>query len=114
VVGRAAREPDEPTQRGAVDDRAASLLAHLPQLVLHARPDASKIDRIDAVEVVGRLVGGVAWRDHDAGVVEGHVEPPERRNRALDGSSDLRLVGNVADDREDPVARRCQVVCCGL
>ena len=61
VVGGAAGEADEAAERGAVDDRAAALRAHLAQLVLHAGPDAAQVDRVDAVEAVGGLVGGVGW-----------------------------------------------------
>ena len=62
VVGGAARQPDQPAERRAVDDRAAALFAHLPQLVLHARPDAAQVDRVHAVEGLGRLVGGIGRR----------------------------------------------------
>jgi hypothetical protein len=103
VEGGAAGEPDEAAERGAVDDRAAALLAHLSQLVLDARPDAAEVDRIDVLEVVGRLVCGVTRRDHDPGVVEGHVQPAEARHRAVDQSGDLVFVGDVADDGERPV-----------
>src|SRR5215208_6099667 len=60
VVGGAARESDQAAERGAVDDGAAALRAHRPQLVFHARPDAAQVDRVDAVEGLGRFVGG-AW-----------------------------------------------------
>jgi hypothetical protein len=54
----------------------------------------------DAVEALGRLVGRVARRDHDAGVVEGHVEPAEGVDGALDEGRDLGLIGYVAGDGE--------------
>jgi hypothetical protein len=100
VVGGAARQSDEATEGGAVDDGAAALRAHLVQLVLHARPDTAQVDRGDPVEVLGRLVGRVAGRDLDAGVVEGHVEPAEGVDRALDEGGNLGLVGHVAGDGE--------------
>jgi hypothetical protein len=100
VIRGTARQSDEPAERGAVDDGAAALRAHLTQLVLHAGPDAALVDRGDAVEVLGRLFGGVRRRDHDAGVVEGHVEPAEGVHRAVDEGGDLGLVGHVAGDAE--------------
>ena len=110
VVGGAAGVADEAAERGAVDDRAAALGAHLAQLVLHAGPDAAQVDRADAVEGLGRLVGGVGQREHDAGVVEGHVEPAELGDGALDEGGDLVLVGDVAGDAERPVTGGGQLV----
>ena len=77
VVGGAAGQADQPAEGGAVDDRAAALFAHLGQLVLHAGPHPAEVDGVDPVEDLGGLVGGVAGRDLDAGVVERHVEPAE-------------------------------------
>src|SRR5215213_7481925 len=77
VVGGAAREPDQAAERGAVDDGAAALRAHRPQLVLHAGPDAAQVDRVHVVEGLGWFVGGVGRRGLDAGVVEREVEPPK-------------------------------------
>jgi len=39
--------------RRAIDDGAASLLAHLAQLVLHAVPHAPEIDCVHAIEFFG-------------------------------------------------------------
>ena len=64
----------------------------------------------DAVEALGRLVGGVGEREHDAGVVERHVEPAERVDGALDQGGDLVLVGDVAGDAERLVAGGGQLV----
>ena len=58
VVDGAARESHQAAQRGAVDDGAAALRAHRPKLVLHAGPDAAQVDRVHAVEDLGRFVGG--------------------------------------------------------
>src|SRR5215203_5660704 len=62
VIGCALRKADETTQRRAVDDGAAPLLAHYAQLVLHAGPNAPLIDRSDALEMLDRLVGGIRRR----------------------------------------------------
>ena len=86
------------------------MVAHLAQFVLHAGPDAAQVDGVDAVEVLGRLVGGVARGDLDAGVVERHVEPAERVDRALDEGGDLVLVGDVAGDGERPMTGGGQLV----
>jgi hypothetical protein len=76
------------------------LLAHRPEFVLHAGPDAAQVDRVHPVEVLGRLVGGVGRRGLDAGVVEREVEPTEAVDRAFDQGGDLLLVGHVAGDSE--------------
>ena len=110
VVGGAARQPDQAAERGAVDDGAAALRAHLAQLVLHAGPDAAQVDRVHPLEVLGRLVGRVARREHDAGVVERHVEPAERRRRCARPWRRPRLVGHVAGDAERLVARGGQLL----
>ena len=60
----------------------------------------------DAIEGLGRFVGGVAQREHDAGVVEGHVEPAELGDRAIDEGGNLVLVGDVAGDAEGAGDRR--------
>jgi hypothetical protein len=66
--------------------------------MLHASPDATLVYRGDALEMLDRLVRGVAWRHLDAGIVEGHVEPTVLCDRAVDHRRHLRLVGDVAGD----------------
>jgi hypothetical protein len=110
VIGGAARQPDQAAERGAVDDGAAALGAHRPELVLHAGPDAAQVDRVHAVERLGRLVGGVGRRDLDAGVVERQVEPTEAVDRAFDQGGDLVLVGHVAGDSERSIPGGGQLV----
>ena len=61
-------------------------------------------------KALGRLVGGVGEREHDAGVVEGHVEPAELGDGAIDQRGDLVLVGDVAGDAERTVAGGGQLV----
>ena len=46
----------------------------------------TKIYRIHAIEVFGRLIRRIARRDLNAGIVEGDVEPAEGGDRALDTS----------------------------
>ena len=79
-----AGQPEKAAQRGAVDDSAAARRMHLTEL--HASPDATKIYRIHAIEVFGRLIRRIARWDLNAGIVEGHVEPAEGGDRALDTS----------------------------
>jgi len=110
VVGGASGVADQAAKRRAVHDRPTALLAHLAQLVLHARPDAAQVDGGDAVEAVGQFVGRVSERQHDAGVVEGHVEPAELADGAIDERADLILVGDIACDAQDPMALGTQLV----
>src|SRR6266852_248597 len=51
MVGCPAGDADQTANRRVVDDGAASLLAHLAQLVLHAVPDAAQIDRVNVLEL---------------------------------------------------------------
>ncbi len=87
----------------------AALRAHRPQLVFHAGPDAAQVDRVHAVEDLGRFVGGVGRRSLDAGVVEREVEPAEARHGAFYKCGDLLLVGHVAYDAERLTARGGQL-----
>jgi hypothetical protein len=80
------------------------------ELVLHARPDAAEVDRRDAVEALGRLIGGVGEREHDPGVVERHVEPAEVGDGAIHQRGDLVLVGDVAGHAEPAVPGGGQLV----
>src|SRR5207253_9548952 len=96
VVSRPAWQPDEASERGAVDDGAAALRAHLAKLVLHAGPDTAKIDGVHAIEVLGRLIGRVTWRHLYAGIVERHVQAAEAGACARHHCLDLRLVRHIA------------------
>jgi hypothetical protein len=68
--------------------------------VLLRGPHAAQVDRVDPVEVFGRLVGGIGGRGLHAGVVEGHVESSVGLHGAVDRSGNLRLVGDVAVDAD--------------
>jgi hypothetical protein len=83
--------------------------AHRPQLVFHKRPDAAQVDRVHAVEGLGRFVGGVGRRGLDAGVVEREVEPAEARHGPVYERGDLLLVGHVAGDAERLTVRGGQL-----
>ena len=73
VVRRPTRQPDETAQRRAVDDRAAPLLAHVAELVLHAGPHTAQVDRVHAIEYLGGFIGHVAWQSLHAGIVERRI-----------------------------------------
>jgi hypothetical protein len=110
VVGGASGQSDEPAEGGAIDDGAAALGAHLAQLMFHAGPHAAEVDRIDAVEGFGRFLGGVGGWGLDTGIVERHVQPPERGDRAVDHSGDLVFGGDVTEHTESLAARAGQLV----
>jgi hypothetical protein len=113
VVGGAPRQADEAAQRGAVDDRAVALRSHLRELVLHAGPDAAQVDCVDAVEELGRLVGGVGRRCLDPGVVERHVDSPEPLHRLLNERADLLSPTAAEDERRvgqgAEISSRCRI-----
>src|SRR5438876_849877 len=52
--------------------------------MLHAGPDAAKIDRVDPIEFFSADIGGFERRRLHAGIIERGVEAPEGRNRALE------------------------------
>jgi hypothetical protein len=92
--------------RGVVDDRSAVPLGHH---LAQRRPGAAERPVQRDVEhprplLVGHLQhrGGAA----QASVVDHHVDPAEVPGRALNQRGHLRLVGDVAGLRPDPVAVR--------
>ena len=76
MVGGTAGSTDETAQRRAVHDRATALFTHLPELVLHACPYTARVDRVDAVELLGGFLGGAGGRDHDPGVLNAESNRP--------------------------------------
>lgn len=62
VIGRNQRPPGEPADGRAVDDRAAALLAHLHEFVLHACSVAALVDSTDAVIVLCGLIPDLRHR----------------------------------------------------
>nr|WP_240522013.1 hypothetical protein [Amycolatopsis vastitatis] len=65
----------------------------------------AQVDRGDAVEPLGGFVGGVAGRDLDSRVVVRQVEAAEGVDGAVHGGGDLRFVGDVTGQGENPVSR---------
>src|SRR6516164_9416956 len=96
------------SDRRAVDDGAAPLREHLPQLALHATPHAAKIDGNHAVKVFSRSIGGFRRDVLDARVIVGRIEPPERSHGLLNQTFYLSVVGDVAADGESLVPQRGQ------
>jgi hypothetical protein len=110
VVGRPSGVADQASDGGAVDDGAVSLLSHLGEFVFHRRPHAAQVHGCDRVETVCGFVGRVGGRDHDAGVVERHIEPAEAVDGGAYGGLDLSLVGHIAGDREHGVPLRRELL----
>ena len=111
VIDGSARKAHEPAERGAVDDRATSLGAHLTQLVFHAAPDAAEIDRDGAIEFVAAGVGGLHGRSLHAGIVERRIQPTEGGHRLVEHGLDLRFIGHVAANRHRFVTCGEQLLC---
>jgi hypothetical protein len=61
VVGSTTRQADQSAQRGTIDDGTTALRAHLPQFVLHAGPDAAKVDGVHPIEDIDRFVSRITW-----------------------------------------------------
>src|SRR5215211_2015945 len=110
VVGSPARESDETAEGGAVDDGAAALGAHLAQLMFHAGPYTTQVDRVDTVEDLSRFVRGIAGWNLDAGVVERHIEPAERADGRLHHGRHAVLVRHVTTNPQDLVTSGCQLL----
>jgi NAD(P)-dependent dehydrogenase (short-subunit alcohol dehydrogenase family) len=69
---------------------------------------------LDTARPFAVAVSGIAGRDHDAGVVKGHVEPPESLDGAINERGHLSLVGHVAADAEDLVPGFAEMLSGGL
>ena len=99
VVYGSTGQADQPTDRRAVHNGAATLLAHLLQLVFHAVPDAAEVDRDHAIEFraagIRRFDRGTLY----AGVIEGGIQPSKDLHCLIDHRRHLGLVGDVAAAR---------------
>jgi hypothetical protein len=105
--------PNRPPIRGAVDDRAAALLAHLAQLVLHPVPDAAKMMAFTRSNSSPLASAGFRSRRLHAVVVVRRIQATEGRYSLLDHCCHLSLVGDIAADRNRLVAGGDQFLCCG-
>ncbi|CAA9467672.1 MAG: hypothetical protein AVDCRST_MAG38-871 [uncultured Solirubrobacteraceae bacterium] len=98
AVGRRAGKARAPGRGGDVDDVAASSRAHAPD------PLASAVDHGMEVELEladgGVVVLGLERAQrHDAGVVDQHVDRPQRRLDVVEGGGERRSVADVEGQR---------------
>ena len=95
-VRRAMREPDQPSDRRQIDDRAAAALAHPASRRLAAVERAAEVDRDHVLPLLRRHRVDVADLAH-AGAVDEDVDPARRRGHVLDrlldgdGGADVHL-----------------------
>src|SRR6266704_1407796 len=98
MVGCAAGDTDQTANGGVVDNGAASLLAHLAELVFHAVPDAAQIDPVHALELFATDVSHFHGRRLYAGVIERRVKTTEGGYSLRNHRCYLRLVRDIAPD----------------
>jgi hypothetical protein len=91
----------------------ASLLAHLAQLVLHAVPHATEIDRSYAIEFFATGIRGFDGRTLNAGIVERRVQPPEGGDGPLHHCRHLCFFGDIASDADRVAAGGNAILGCG-
>src|SRR6266478_5693893 len=111
MVGCSAGNTDQTANRRVVDDGAASLLAHLAQLVLHAVPDAAQIDRVNALELFAADISHFQSRRLYAGVIERRIETPEGGYCLRNHRCYFSLVGDIATDANRLVTCGDQLFC---
>ena len=95
-------EAFDPGARGGVHDRAAPLLEHQRNFVLHAQEHAAEVDGDDPVPLLLRDIGRRRCRLFDTGVVEGDVQPPEGLDSLVQRALHVLGVRHVARDGERP------------
>src|SRR5207244_12103617 len=111
---------DQTTNRRVVDDGAASLLAHLAQLILHAVPDAAQINPVYTIEFLAGHISQFHGRRLYAGVVERRIEATEGgynlRNHCcyLSFVSDIAANGDCLVTGGDDVSRCSDFAGCGV
>src|SRR6266576_5756953 len=98
MVHCAAGNADQTANRRVVDDGAASLLAHLAQLVLHAVPDAAQIDPVYAIEFFPAGISHFHGRRLYTGVIERRIEATEGGYSLRNHRCYLSLIRDVATD----------------
>lgn len=104
MIGAALSTANQPADRRAVDDGAASLLTHVLQLILHTGPHTTQVDRVHAVEVLGRGVGGLREDVLNAGIVECHIQAAECGDGLLDHRLNFAQIRHVAADTDGLVS----------
>ena len=105
-IGRAQRIAHDAGGRGDVDDRAGAGRLHDRHRLAQAEKGAVDIDlkgRVPCGQIHGLDRPG---RPGDPGVVDQHVEPAaETRQGRLEQARDRALVGDVRDQRAEPLVR---------
>jgi hypothetical protein len=114
VVDPALGTSHKSAERRAIDDRTASLFAHLLQFELHAAPFAAEIDPHDAVVILSVSVCSLCEDILDSRVVISGIEPAESSHRLLDHGIDLRVIGDIATNGDGLVALGGQALGCDL
>src|SRR5215217_6580888 len=94
----------DPGARGGIHDRAAPLLEHQRNLVLHAQEHAAEVDGDGPVPLLLRDVAHRLDLVFHAGVVEGDVQPPERFDGLVQGRLHVLASRHVAGDGESALA----------
>ena len=82
AIDRSARMGVEAVHRGHIDDRAAALLLHLLDLVLHAVPHTDQIDRDTGVYRLDRNVGQFHQWKFGGCIVDREVDAAKRAAHA--------------------------------
>src|SRR3712207_4434750 len=110
VIGAALGTAHQPADRRAVDDGAAPLVTHVLQLVLHASPGTTQVDRVHTVEVLGRGVGDLREGILNASIVECHIQAAERGDGLLYHFLDFAQIRHVAADTDGLVTGRYELI----
>ena len=98
MVNGAAGDADQAANRGIVHYRAALLLAHLQQLILHTEPNTPKINRVHAIKLFAGGVGRFCRKTLHTRVVECSIQASEYRDGLRNHSLHLRLIRHIAAD----------------
>ena len=102
AVSGQARRADEALDRGDVHDRATAGRRHRLDHSLHTEPRAREVDVDHPAEVAKPHVGDLAV-DQDAGVVDEHVQFPERPHRCRHGCRPVVFAGDI--HAQEPAVR---------
>src|SRR6516165_1976582 len=97
-IGRGTAEAQQAGNRGGVNDRTATLLEHLWNLIFHTQPYGFQIDRNDAIEIFLGALDCVAELALDARIVESAIQPPIVLDRLADNHFDLRGERHIGCD----------------
>src|SRR4051794_3581693 len=93
---------------GAFNDGTPSFSQrlHVPEFVFHRTPYTAQVDSNHALPLIAPAVGRGGDVRHDAGIVEGSVEPAEFGDGTFYHCFHLRVVADVTADGDDFVTSR--------